>query len=103
MPRESRWSDITSFDRSGGQMSDIRQLLDRIQLLEQRVKVLEGAKVIDQNATILALQEMSRTIGMMMSQLLPIVDERNKVQAAIKEAVIERMFEAVIKTQKYPM
>jgi len=84
-------------------MSDIRQLLDRIQLLEQRVKVLEGAKVIDQNATILALQEMSRTIGMMMSQLLPIVDERNKVQAAIKEAVIERMFEAVIKTQKYPM
>ena len=84
-------------------MSPYKFLLDRLQLLEQRMKVLEDARGIDRDQTILAMQEMSKTIGMMMAQLLPILNERRIIDKAMKEAAIERMFEIVAKTQKYPM
>jgi len=67
------------------------------------MKVLENARGMDRDQTILAMKEMSKTIGMMMAQLLPILNERRIIDKAMKEAAIERMFEIVAKTQKYPM
>lgn len=84
-------------------MDKLDFIIERLRLLEQRMLILEGAKVTDQNATILALQEMSKTIGMMMAQLLPIVSEREQRRKAMQDAVIEQVFECVKRTQKYPM
>lgn len=65
--------------------------------------MLEGARGRDCDQTILAMQEMSKTIGMMMAQLLPIMNEREMIRKARLEATIEQVFEVVKKTQKYPM
>ena len=84
-------------------MDKIDFLIQRIILLEQRMTMLEGARGMDRDATILAMQEMSRTIGMMMAQLLPILDERQRMKKAVMDATIDQVFEFVKKTQKYPM
>lgn len=84
-------------------MDKLDFLIERIKLLEQRMTMLEGARGMDRNATILAMQEMSRTIGMMMAELLPIVNDRRIMNKAREDAAIEQVFEHVKKTQKYPM
>lgn len=84
-------------------MDKIDFLIERIKLLEQRMTILEGARGMDRDATILAMQEMSRTIGMMMAQLLPVINEREQRRKIAQEAIIEQVFEFVIKHQKYPM
>lgn len=87
----------------GVRMDKIDFLIEWIRLLEQRMTMLENGRGVDRDQTILAMQEMSRTIGMIWSQLLPIVNEREQTRKAIQEAVIEQVFEVVKKTQKYPM
>jgi hypothetical protein len=84
-------------------MDKLDFLIERLLLLEQRMTMLEGARGVDRNQTILTMQEMSRTIGMMMAQLLPIINDRRVMKVAIEEAAIEQVFEHVKKTQKYPM
>jgi len=84
-------------------MDKLDFLIERLKLLEQRMTMLEQARGVDREATILAMKEMSRTIGMMMAQLLPIVNEREMIRKARQEAAIEAVFEVVKKTQKYPM
>lgn len=84
-------------------MNDHSLLLERIRLLEQRVQLLEGARNIDRNATILAMREMSTTIRMIVAQLAPILGERQMIKKAMEDAAIEQVFEVVKKTQKYLM
>jgi len=84
-------------------MDKIDFLIQRIILLEQRMKILEDGRGIDRQAAALAMGEMSRTIGMMMAHLLPIVNDREVMRKARQEAIIEQVFEHVKKTQKYPM
>lgn len=84
-------------------MDKIDFLIERIKLLEQRMMMLEGARGMDRQAVALTMQEMSRTIGMMMASLLPILNERQMIKKARLEATIEQVFEHVKKTQKYPM
>ena len=84
-------------------MDKIDFLLQRIVLLEQRMRILEDGRGIDRQAAALAMQEMSRTIGMMMAQLLPVINEREQRRKLAQDAIIEQVFEAVKRTQKYPM
>jgi len=84
-------------------MDKLDFLIERIQLLEQRMKVLEEVRSTDRSATILTMQEMSRTIGMVVAQLLPILNERQVMKKVMEDATIEQVFEYVKKTQKYPM
>ena len=78
-------------------------ILEKLRLLEQRMLTLENTVGGNQSLTMITMEEMSKTIGLMMAQLLPIINERRMIDKAMKEAAIERLFEIVAKTQKYPM
>lgn len=84
-------------------MDPLEFILDKLKQLEQRMTALENNTTINNNMTGLAMEEMSKTIGLLMAQLLPIVNERKMFDKAMKEAAIEKLFEIVAKTQKYPM
>lgn len=84
-------------------MNPLEFILDKLKQLEGRMTSLENNTTINSNTARLAMEEMSKTIGLMMAQLLPILNERKLIEKAMKEAAIERLFEIVAKTQKYPM
>jgi len=80
-------------------MDKVDFLIQRIILLEQRMTMLEGARGIDRNANLLAMESMSGTIRMIVGQLMPILGERR----AKRDAIIEHIMDLVIKQQKYVM
>lgn len=84
-------------------MEPLEYILERLKLLEQRMTTLENQAGGNQALTMVAMEEMSKTIGLMMAQLLPIVNERKQFEKAMREVAIEKLFEYVKKTQKYPM
>ena len=84
-------------------MDKLDFLIQRVMLLEQRMTMLEGARGMDRQAVALTMSEMSKTIGMMMAHLLPIVNEREIRRKAIQDATIERAMNFIIKRQKYVM
>ena len=80
-------------------MDKLDFLLEKLQLLEQRMKVMEGTLLTDRSATILTMREMSTTISMMMAKLLPIVAERS----ARQEMILDQVTDFIVKQQKYVM
>lgn len=84
-------------------MNPLEFILDKLKQLEGRMTALENNTTTNHKISGLAMEEMSTTIGLMMAQLLPILNERKLIEKAMKEAAIERLFEVVAKTQKYPM
>ncbi len=84
-------------------MDPLEYLLNKISKLEQRLAIMDSKTLINEKATILAMEEITKTVGLMMAQLLPILNERKLIDKAMKEAVLEQLFEHVAKTQKYLM
>ncbi len=84
-------------------MDPLEYLLSKISKIEQRITSIENQILKNDKATVLAMEELSKTIGLMMAQLLPIINERKLIDKAMKEAALEQIFEHVAKTQKYLM
>lgn len=84
-------------------MDPLEYLLNKLSQIEGRITIIQDQILKNDTRNLLAMEEMSKTIGLMMAQLLPILNERKLVDKAMKEAVLEQLFEHVAKTQKYLM